>query len=263
MTNAPTALVTGASRGIGFAIALRLAQEGFNIAGVSRRLKDEKRSQNLIDLENRIAKAKSAFLAIAADIGDASQHAAIIEAVINRFGRIDMLVNNAGIAPVERLDMLDMTIESYDRVMAVNLRGTFFLTQAVANRMIGTAQVPVNRSPKIVFITSLSAEIPSTDRAEYCMSKAGLSMAARLFADRLAGVGIGVYEIRPGIIDTDMTRPQRTKYDEKIAAGLIPQQRWGKPDDVARVVAALARGDFDYSTGSVFEVSGGMNIRRL
>ena len=159
--------------------------------------------------------------------------------------------------------MLETTPHNFDEVLSVNLRGAFYLTQIVAKAMIkGFSNIP-DYNPRIIFITSISADTSSISRAEYCISKAGLSMAARLYADRLAEFGINVYEIRPGITKTDMTEPVKEKYDKLIAGGLIPQNRWGEPEDVARVVTAIARGDFDYSTGMIFEVSGGMNIKRL
>jgi NAD(P)-dependent dehydrogenase (short-subunit alcohol dehydrogenase family) len=161
------------------------------------------------------------------------------------------------------LDILETTAESFDRLMSVNLRGTFFLTQQVARLMLKFRQQIPGCRPRVVFITSASAVAASTDRPEYCISKAGLSMAAQLFALRLAGSGIGVYEIRPGIIDTDMTAPVKDVYDRRIADGLVPQNRWGQPGDIGRAVAAIAGGAFDYATGMVVELSGGLDIRHL
>jgi NAD(P)-dependent dehydrogenase (short-subunit alcohol dehydrogenase family) len=187
----------------------------------------------------------------------------MLDAAYGVCGRIDLLVNNAGVAPLRRTDILETKAESYDRLMAVNARGPFFLTQGAARRMAAQKQAGDGRRPAIVFITSISAEWSSVSRPEYCVSKAALSMTATLFADALAGRGIDVFEVRPGIIATDMTAAVRVKYDRLIARGLVPQGRWGTPDDVGRVVAALARGDFGYSTGAVVEVSGGMSFRRL
>ena len=178
-------------------------------------------------------------------------------------GRVDILVNNAGVAPEKRLDVLETTPASFDRLMGVNARGAFFLTQNVARRMVARSRGEDVVAPAVVFITSISAAVSSTNRAEYCLSKAALSMAATLFADALAPHGIAVYEVRPGIIATDMTAPAKAKYDRLIAEGLIPQGRWGLPEDVARAVAGLVGGAFGYSTGAIIEVSGGMNIRRL
>jgi NAD(P)-dependent dehydrogenase (short-subunit alcohol dehydrogenase family) len=174
-----------------------------------------------------------------------------------------VLVNNAGVAPEKRTDILAITPESYDRVLSVNARGAFFLTQRVAKHMIHQSEADAKNKPSIIFISSISVYVSSPSRPEYCISKAALSMAARIFADRLAEHDINVYEVRPGIIQTDMTAPVKEKYDKLIAEGLIPQKRWGYPADVAKAVVSLARGDFSYSTGLVVEVSGGMNIQRL
>jgi NAD(P)-dependent dehydrogenase (short-subunit alcohol dehydrogenase family) len=167
------------------------------------------------------------------------------------------------VAPERRLDVLDTTPESYDRVMGTNLRGAFFLAQRAARYMLDRRQAVADCTPRLIFIGSVSAIASSPSRAEYCISKAGLSMAARIFADRLAGEGIPVFEVRPGIIRTDMTAPVHERYDAEIAGGLVPQRRWGEPDDVARAVVALARGAFDYSTGLVVDVGGGLTLPRL
>jgi NAD(P)-dependent dehydrogenase (short-subunit alcohol dehydrogenase family) len=181
----------------------------------------------------------------------------------DRFGRIDLLVNNAGIAPSQRADLLDATEESFTRLIDVNLRGPYFLTQAAARWMIELKQNRVIARGRIAFITSVSAYAASVTRGDYCISKAGLSMAAQLWAARLAELDIPVIEVRPGIISTDMTAGVKEKYDKLIADGLLPQPRWGAPEDVARVVSAFARGDLDYSTGIAVDVSGGFQIRRL
>ena len=263
MSERPVALITGASRGIGHAIALGLVSEGYDIAGVDLSLETTDTLAGLNDLKSEVEASGVSFLALQGDISLTEHHSGLIAAIMDKFGRIDLLVNNAGVAPLERLDILETTPESFDRVLGVNLRGAFFLTQAVVRKMLDTAESIRNYHPRIVFITSISAEVSSSNRAEYCISKAGLSMAARIFADRLAETGITVYEIRPGIIKTEMTASVREKYDKLIADGLIPQQRWGLPEDVAKVVVALAKGYFDYSTGMIVEVSGGMNIQRL
>jgi len=254
----PIAVITGAARGIGRGIARTLASEGFDIIGIDIAWQSE-----LTDSTEFIETNGAIFHRITADISDTTRHDALISSIIEKFGRIDILVNNAGVATAERLDILDTTAESFDRVLSINLRGTFFLTQRVARAMLECVERIPDIRPKIVFITSISAEVSSIDRAEYCISKVGLSMAARVFADRLSDTGIGVFEIRPGIIQTDMTEPVKSKYDKLIAEGLVPQRRWGQPEDVAKVVAAIARGSFDYSTGMIFEVSGGMNIVSL
>jgi 3-oxoacyl-[acyl-carrier protein] reductase len=259
----PVALVTGAGRGIGRGIVLELAGEGYDLAGCDVVFEPENAAAGLFEVKARVEERGASFLPVSGDVADLAAHERILGQVIGRFGRLDLLVNNAGVAPTVRLDILETTPESFDRVMGTNLRGTFFLSQRVARHMVArNAAVPLIR-PAIVFITSISASVSSTSRAEYCVSKAGLSMTSRLFADRLAEAGINVYEIRPGIILTDMTAPVREKYDRRIGEGLVPQRRWGFPDDVGKAVAALAKGSFGYSTGLVLEVSGGMNIPRL
>jgi len=263
MVERPVALITGASRGIGRAIAIALAQAGYDIAGVSRSLGSPKMRDELVSLEASVGASGAALLPLQADVSDLASHDGLVQEVEHRFGRIDLLVNNAGVAPRERSDLLETTPESFDRVLSINLRGAFFLSQAVARRMLHLAKTLPDYSPKIVFITSISAEVSSPNRAEYCISKAGLSMAAKIFADRLARVGVAVYEIRPGLVATDMTAPVREAYDAKIAAGLIPLGRWGQPEEIGAAVVALARGAFGYATGTVIELSGGMNIRHL
>ncbi|HJQ23085.1 MAG TPA: 3-ketoacyl-ACP reductase [Blastocatellia bacterium] len=252
----PLALITGASRGIGRGIAIALAGCGYDIAGVSRTF-------DPLEVKQRVEQAGARFLSVQGDVAKLEDHERIVNAVTDHFGRIDLLVNNAGVAPEQRLDVLETTPASFDRVLAINLRGPFFLTQRVAAQMIAQVQAAPDARPKIVFITSVSAYISSPSRAEYCLSKSALSMTAAIFADRLAEYGINVYEVRPGIIKTDMTAPVESKYDRLIEEGLIPQRRWGLPEDVGRAVAALVTGGFDYSTGTVIEVSGGMNLRRL
>jgi 3-oxoacyl-[acyl-carrier protein] reductase len=261
--NKKTALVTGAARGIGRSIVLELAKNGFDIAGVDILFGSESKKSGLLEVKERLKRFKREFLPIQGDISDPEAHDGMIRQALDRFGRIDVLVNNAGVAPEKRLDILETTPESYDRVLSINTRGAFFLTQKIARQMIKQVQEDAERKPCIIFISSISAYVSSPPRAEYCISKAALSMAAKIFADRLAEYGINVYEVRPGIIQTDMTAPVREKYDQLIAEGLIPQKRWGFPEDVARAVASLARGDFGYSTGLVVEVSGGMNIKHL
>ncbi len=261
--NNKTAFITGASRGIGRAITLALAESGYNIAGVSRTMESNDTQNGLNKLRNEIESFGVSFLPLQMEISNIAKYNSVISEVIDRYGRIDLLVNNAGIVAAERMDILKTTANSYDEVMSVNLRGTFFLTQLISNFMISNKVKFNDYYPKIIFITSVSAEIPSDNRPEYCVSKAGLSMVSKLFAGRLASEGINVYEIRPGIIETDMTVGVKEIYDKLIAGGMIPQGRWGRPEDVAKVVAAIADGSFDYSTGSVIEVSGGMNIGRL
>lgn len=242
-----TALVTGASRGIGRAISEELAQNGYQVVGVSR----------------HIEPGEPFVYTIQGDVSDIGSHVSILNKTIEKCGSIDLLVNNAGVAPIKRMDILDTTVESYDRIMDINLRGPFFLSQVVARSMIEKKDLNENYNPRIIFITSVSAVASSPERAEYCVSKAGLSMTAQAFADRLVSFNIPVYEIRPGVIMTDMTSGVKEKYDKQIEEGLIPQGRWGKPEDIARGVVALALGSFPYSTGTIIELSGGMNIRHL
>lgn len=202
-------------------------------------------------------------MTVKGDVSDVDWHESLVNQIIDRFGRIDLLVNNAGVAPLKRMDLLETTVESYDLLMDINLRGPFFLSQKVALKMIEKQAEIKDYEPKIIFITSVSAVASSPERAEYCVSKAGLSMACQAFADRLAVHNIPVFEIRPGIIMTDMTSKVKEKYDRKIAEGLVPEGRWGKPEDIAKGVLSLALGGFPYSTGAIIEMSGGMNIRHL
>jgi NAD(P)-dependent dehydrogenase (short-subunit alcohol dehydrogenase family) len=259
----PVALITGAGRGIGRGIALELAQEGFDIAGCDIVFEPENKKSGLFEVQQKVQMSGVEFFPVKGDVALLDGHGKILHEVLKKFNRIDILVNNAGVAPKVRTDILEATPESFDRVLDVNVRGTFFLTQKVAGEMIRQLKDNPDAKHAIIFISSVSAAISSTMRAEYCISKAALSMAAKTFADRLAEFGINVYEIRPGIIQTDMTAPVRERYDKLIAEGLVLQKRWGFPADVGKAVAALAKGYFAYSTGLVLEVSGGMNIQRF
>lgn len=263
MTESPVALITGASRGIGRAIAAALAASGFDIAGIARPARDTAHTRPLDETGALVTAHGRRWLPLGADVADLDAHAGVVDRLDREFGRLDLLVSNAGVAPERRTDVLDMTPESFDRVMDINLRGAFFLAQRAARYMLDRRAAGPLPTPRIVFIGSVSAIASSPSRAEYCMSKAGLAMAARVLADRLAADGIPVFEVRPGIIHTDMTAPVRERYDGAIAGGLVPQRRWGEPDDVARAVVALARGDFDYSTGLVVDVGGGLMLPRL
>jgi NAD(P)-dependent dehydrogenase (short-subunit alcohol dehydrogenase family) len=258
-------LVTGAGLGIGREICLEMAQNGFSIVGVDILADPENHNKGLFEVKQKVEELGRKFLPVQADISDLGCHQRIIDSALDLFSRVDVLVNNAGVAPEKRMDILETTPESYDRVLSINARGAFFLTQMIAKHMIHQVEEEgeENRKPSIVFISSISATVSSPSRPEYCISKACLSMTAKIFADRLSEYGINVYEVRPGIIQTDMTAPVKAKYDKLIAEGLIPQKRWGYPEDVAKAVVALARGDFAYSTGLVVEVSGGMNIQSL
>jgi NAD(P)-dependent dehydrogenase (short-subunit alcohol dehydrogenase family) len=259
MNSKPVAVITGASRGIGRAVTLSLASDGFDIVAIARSLD----SEGMETLGQEIEKINAAYFPIGLDISCTACHKEVVSNILERYGRIDFLVNNAGVAPLQRNDVIELTEESYDRVLNINLRGPVFFAQKIAKEMIWLKDQITNYRPAIVFMSSVSAVMSSLKRAEYCISKAGLTMAATIFADRLAKDGILVYEVRPGIIQTDMTARVKEKYDKLIAEGRIPQRRWGMPEDIGKAVASLARGDWDFSTGAVFEISGGLNIRSL
>jgi NAD(P)-dependent dehydrogenase (short-subunit alcohol dehydrogenase family) len=259
MNSKPVAVVTGASRGIGRAVTVALAFAGFDIAAIARSLD----SEGMETLGPEIEKAGADFFPIGLDISCTTCHKEVVTNILERYGRIDFLVNNAGVAPLHRNDILEMTEESYDRVMNINLKGPVFFAQKIAREMIWLNQMIQGYKPRIVFISSVSAAMSSPNRGEYCISKAGLSMGSTLFADKLSEHGILVFEVRPGIVQTDMTARVKDKYDRMIAEGLVPQKRWGIPDDIGKAVTSLANGDWDFSTGAVFEVSGGLNIKSL
>jgi 3-oxoacyl-[acyl-carrier protein] reductase len=266
------ALVTGAGRGIGRGIALALAGRGWLVV-INYRGNAEAASEAV----NLVNQAGGQGLAVQANIAEASDRSRLVKETLDHFGRIDLLVNNAGMAPRVRTDILEVGEASYDEVMAVNLKGPFFLTQMVVKTMIdqlqhGLSEMPSRRcpprygvieKPKIINIGSLSAYASSPNRPEYCLSKAGLTMMTGLYADRLAEYGINVYEVRPGIIATDMTSVVKEKYDQLIGEGLTPIRRWGQPDDVAKAVVAIAEGSFPFSTGEIINVDGGFHLRRL
>jgi 3-oxoacyl-[acyl-carrier protein] reductase len=245
--NKPVAIVTGASRGIGRGIAEELSRTHQVVATYRGRL----------DAAESLAAATGAAI-IQTDIGSRADREALIAFAVEKFGRIDLLVNNAGIAPRERLDIVDATEESFDELIATNLKGPHFLTQLAARQML--AQGGPGR---IVFVTSISSYTASVNRGEYCISKAGLSMSVALWAARLAPHGLGVFEIRPGIIRTDMISAVEKVYDEKIAGGLLPQRRMGESSDIGKTVRAIADGLLDYSTGQVLNVDGGFHLRTL
>jgi len=252
------ALVTGGTRGIGLGCARALAAEGWDLAVGGVREEAQVRAA-LQELEA----AGVSVLYARGDLAEEQAPARLLGAVRERFGRLDLLVNNAGVGPRERRDLLETTRESFDRLLAVNLRGPFFLTQAAAAWMLEQKRASAEHRGTIVFVTSLSAAVASVNRGEYCISKAGLSMACQLWAVRLAEEGIAVYEVRPGIIRTDMTAGVAEKYDRLIAAGATLQRRWGTPADVGRAVAMLARGELPYSTGQVLQGDGGFCVPRL
>jgi 3-oxoacyl-[acyl-carrier protein] reductase len=259
MNDKPVAVITGASRGIGRSVAVALAAEGYDIAAIARSVD----SEGIVNLGVEVEKTGAQFFPIGLDIACTGCHNEVVKNILDRYGRIDVLVNNAGVAPLQRDDILEMSEESYDRVMTINLKGPVFFAQKIAKEMIWLKEQVTQYKPVIVFITSVSSVRSSTNRTEYCISKAGLSMASTVFADRLSHEGILVFEVRPGIIQTDMTSRIKDKYDRLISEGLVPQKRWGFPEDIARAVASLARGDWNFSTGMVFEISGGLNIHRL
>ncbi len=259
MNSKPVAVITGASRGIGRAIAISLASEGFDIAAIARSVD----SEGMEILGHEAQKRNVEFFPVGLDISCTGCQKEVVHNILERYGRIDFLVNNAGVGPLQRNDVLDMTEESYDRVMNINLKGPFFFAQKVAKEMLWLKQQILDYKPVIVFITSVSATLSSINRAEYCISKAGLSTASTIFSDRLSNDDIRVFEVRPGIIQTDMTNKVRDKYDRLICEGLVPQNRWGYPEDIGKAVASIARGDWDFSTGMIFEISGGLNIHKL
>ncbi len=252
------ALITGAARGIGNGIALQLAKDGYSIA-IMDVLKKEDVAENITPIEETGAKV----LYIRGDITKSESRNEVVAETLAEFGRIDVLVNNAGVAPRVRMDILETTEESFDFVTGINLKGTFFLTQAVANQMIELTEKLSDYRPKIINIGSMSAYVSSVSRGEYCISKAGVSMVTKLFADRLAEYGVNVYEIRPGIILTPMTEVVKGKYDKLIEEGLTPIKRWGYPKDIANAVSAFCSDKFAFSTGEIVNVDGGYHIQRL
>ncbi len=253
-----TALITGGTRGIGFGIARELAREGWDLALCGVRSEAEVEPA----LEELGAMGVTVHY-VAADLARSADRARLAEHVRARYGAVNALVNNAGRAPRVRSDLLEADEGAFEELLRTNLQGPYFLTQAIARDQLARRRIDSAFAASIVFITSVSAELASTNRGDYCVSKAGLSMAARLFAVRLAEHGIPVYEVRPGIIATDMTAAVRESYDRRIAEGLVPERRWGHPEDVGRVVAALLRGDIPYATGSVIHVDGGVSVPRL
>jgi len=258
VNNRPLALITGSSRGIGRGIALELGAAGLDVA-----VHYARQDRAALEVVAALAGLGVSAQAFQADLAVPADRARLIREVLGRFGRLDLLVNNAGIAPRVRNDVLKASEEHFREVVDTNLVGPYFLTQAAAREMIRLRRAGVVSVPRIVFVTSVSAHVVSTNRGEYCVSKAGLSMAARVWAARLAPEGIVVLEVQPGIIATDMTAGVKEKYDRLIAEGLVPQGRWGTPEDVGRVVRAMAEGRLDYCAGAVIEVGGGMGIPRL
>jgi len=255
--NKKTSIITGGSRGIGFSIAKKLGEDGFNIV-IMDVSEPDKCSDNLKILES----LSIPFIYVQGDITSQKSRDEVIEKAISKFYGIHVLVNNAGVAPLVRSDLLDMTEESFDRVIGINTKGTMFMSQAVAKQMINQKSTGSKRGT-IINISSCSSVVSSISRGEYCVSKAGMSMLTQLYADRLAKEGIFVYEIRPGVIATDMTSTVQEKYDKLIAEGIFPVARWGTVDDVANAVSVFAGENFLYSTGNYIDVDGGFHIKRL
>ena len=251
------ALITGGSRGIGYQIARRLGQDGFRV--VLAATGSQEKNREVLDA---LTEEKIPWFYVQADISRQEERLQLVSETVDAFGRIDVLVNNAGAAPDVRADLLEMTEESFDRVIGINTKGTLFLSQAVAKQMLKQEMIGKKRGT-IINISSCSAEVSSINRGEYCVSKAGVSMLTKLFADRLAGEGIFVHEIRPGVIATDMTGGVQEKYDKLIEEGRFPIARWGTPEDVADAVAVFAGDSFLYTTGNYIDVDGGFHIKRL
>lgn len=258
MTSNRVALITGASRGIGKAITLALAQSGLDVV---INYASQLGAAEQVQKEATRLGVRAELLQ--ADISQTADHVRMMEWLNEKFGRLDVLVNNAGVAPKVREDMLIASEESFDRLVNINLRGPYFLTQRLSRWMVDLRRTLPDYSPMIINISSVSAYASSPNRADYCLTKAGIAMMTQLYAHRLAEFGIPVFEIRPGIIETDMTAGVKEKYDRLIAEGLTPIPRWGKPEDVAKAVAAIAQGSFPFSTGEVFNVDGGFHMRRL
>jgi 3-oxoacyl-[acyl-carrier protein] reductase len=252
------ALVTGGTRGIGFGIAQALARGGFNLAVCG--VRDE---GAVADPLKTLRSLGAEVLYVKCDVARRDARDEMLAAVRQRFGRLDVLVNNAGIAPKERHDILEATEESFEHVLRTNLQGPYFLTQAVAKWMIEQKKGHATFAGCVVNVSSISATVASVNRGEYCISKAGVAMATQLWAARLGEFNIPVYEVRPGVIKTDMTAGVKEKYDKLFGEGLAIQHRWGTPEDVGKAVASLARGDLPYSTGQVIMVDGGLTVQRL
>jgi NAD(P)-dependent dehydrogenase (short-subunit alcohol dehydrogenase family) len=259
----PAVLVTGASRGLGRGVALALAKAGYSVGlGYAGNLKAAEEARNLCRKEALDSGQK--FEIFQADLGKSEDRIRLADEAFDAFRGLDALVNNAGMAPRLRADILEASEESFRELVEVNLEGPYFLTQRIARRWVEAKEKSfIPTGFKIVFVTSISAETASVQRGEYCVSKAGLSMAVKLWAARLADEGIQVFEVRPGIMATDMTSKVKEKYDALIAEGLVPQKRWGTPEDVGKAVRSFVDGDFAYSTGSVVYCDGGFNISRL
>lgn len=257
----PVALVTGGSRGIGLGVAKALAKSGFDVVINGRRKAAD--VADAISQVERASEGQTRCAYVRGDVSDLDQHEALLESIRDRFGRLDSLVNNAGVAPESRADLLDASPESFDRVLRINLRGPYFLTQRAARWMVDQRREDPSRLCSIVNVSSVSATVASINRGEYCVSKAGVAMATRLWAARLGEFGIGVYEVRPGVIRTDMTAEVAAKYDRLFEEGIAVEKRWGTAEDVGAAVATLVRGDLTYASGQVLMIDGGLTLQRL
>jgi len=259
----PAALVTGASRGLGRGIAVALAGAGVDVA-VHYASNRSAAEETLLACRAAALRPDQRFVAAGGNVAVASERERVLSETLAGLGRLDAFVSNAGVAPRVRADLTEASEESFDELIAVNLKGPYFLAQAVARHWLAhPGESRLAGGYKLVFVSSVSAAFASVNRGDYCISKAGLAMAAKLWAARLAGEGVQVYELRPGIMSTDMTAGVKDKYDAMIAAGLVPQGRWGTGDDVGRAVAALLQGAFPFSTGAVLYVDGGLHLERL
>jgi NAD(P)-dependent dehydrogenase (short-subunit alcohol dehydrogenase family) len=262
-TTIPVVLVTGASRGLGKGIAIHCAKLGFSVA-INYAGNRKAAEATVEECSNHRVDKGQRFVPVQANVGSPEDRIRLVETIFKEFGRIDALVNNAGIGPRTRSDITEMTEESFQEVLGINLQGAFFLTQAVARHWLkGTTEPAIASGFKIIFISSVSADSVSLNRGEYCISKAGLSMASKLWAARLAGDGMQVYELRPGIMLSDMTSGVKEKYDTLLAEGLVPQKRWGTAEDVAQAVGSILSGQFPFSTGSVISIDGGLHLHRF
>lgn len=257
-SNRRVALITGGTRGLGLGIAEQLALEGFDLAVNGRRA-----AEDVAEAVDGLRVHGGMVEYYRADVADAASRQTMVEKIGNTYGRLDVLVNNAGVAPSKRADVLEADEESFDRLMSINLKGPYFLTQLVANWMIEQREADESFDGVVVNISSVSAELASSNRGDYCISKAGISMATKLWAMRLAEFGIQVYEVRPGVFRTDMTDKVQEKYDQLIEAGLTLEPRWGEPAELGRAVGLLVSGKLSYATGNVLTIDGGMTLPRL
>lgn len=252
-----TAIITGGSRGIGFAISKKLGNDGYHIVMI-----DINKEEDYKDNFRQLTEQGTEYLYVQGDICSAEDRATLVQKTVEKFGGIHVLVNNAGVAPKVRADILEMTEESFDRVVGINTKGNMFMTQAVANQML-KQPIEGKKRGAIINVSSCSSVVSSTGRGEYCVSKAGVSMLTTLYADRLASEGIFVNEVRPGVIATDMTSTVRAKYDKMFEDGVFPIARWGTAEDVANAVSALVSDNFLYTTGNYIDIDGGYHIKRL